>query len=83
MGSKLLNSAELIGNSPFCRTIREQVPFWASSDLPILIIGPTGTGKDVIARMIHAASERADKTYLSMNCATLGQEFIESSILFH
>ena len=82
MGSKLLNSAELIGNSPFCRTIREQVPFWASSDLPILIIGPTGTGKDVIARMIHAASKRADKTYLSMNCATLGN-LAESELFGH
>ena len=82
MSGNILNSVKLIGNSAFCREIREQVPFWASSDLPILIIGPTGTGKDVIARMIHAASRRHDKTYLSMNCATLGT-LAESELFGH
>lgn len=62
--------------------IREKVPILASSNLPILIIGPTGTGKDVIARMIHAASNRADKTFLSMNCATLGS-LAESELFGH
>jgi len=82
MGSDLFISTELVGDSVFCREIRKQVPILASLDLPILIIGPTGTGKDVIARMIHAASKRADKTYLSMNCATLGS-LSESELFGH
>ncbi len=68
----LFNSTSLVGVSDFCRRIREQIPTMSASDLPVLILGASGTGKDVIAQMIHAASRRADKPYLSLNCATLG-----------
>jgi len=80
--SNILISSELIGVSAFCRMIREQVPVLASTDLPILILGPTGTGKDIIARMIHKASKRADNPFLSVNCATLGN-LTESELFGH
>ncbi|MBW1778916.1 MAG: sigma-54-dependent Fis family transcriptional regulator [Deltaproteobacteria bacterium] len=80
--NNIFNSTELVGNSAFCRMIREQVPTMATSDLPVLILGASGTGKDLIARMIHAASRRADKPYLSLNCATLGT-LAESELFGH
>ncbi len=82
MSGNFLEPVELVGSSAFCRTVRQIVPVVASSDLPVLILGPTGTGKDVIARMIHRASRRSDKVYLSMNCATLGT-LAESELFGH
>ena len=82
MSGNFLEPVELVGSSAFCRTVRQIVPVVASSDLPVLILGPTGTGKDVIARMIHRASRRAGKVYLSMNCATLGT-LAESELFGH
>ncbi|WP_457574494.1 sigma 54-interacting transcriptional regulator [Desulfolithobacter sp.] len=80
--NEILNSRELVGTSPFCQMVRRQVPLFASYDLPVLIMGDTGTGKDVIARMIHDAGKRADKIYLSMNCSTLGS-LAESELFGH
>ncbi len=80
--NNIFNSTELVGYSSFCRMVREQAPIIAASDLPVLIVGASGTGKDVIARMIHAAGRRAGKPYLPLNCATLGS-LAESELFGH
>ncbi len=71
-----------IGVSDFCRRVRQNVATYASSTLPILIQGDTGTGKEVIAQALHNASDRRNASFLAVNCATLGG-LAESELFGH
>ena len=51
-----------------------------SRDIPILLVGETGTGKELFARALHAASERADKPFIAVNCASLPEALIQSEL---
>jgi transcriptional regulator with PAS, ATPase and Fis domain len=55
----------------------------AESDLPALLLGPTGTGKEILARGIHATSERAQKEMVTLNCALLSETLLESELFGH
>jgi transcriptional regulator of acetoin/glycerol metabolism len=52
----------------------------ASRDIPILLVGETGTGKELFARALHAASERADKQFVAVNCALTSESLLESEL---
>ena len=56
------------------------IPHLGRSDAPILIQGETGTGKEVLARELHANSARADKMFVKLNCAALPSELVESEL---
>lgn len=68
---------DLIGNSPAVQQIRQMVERVAPTNSRILITGPSGSGKEVVARMIHAHSRRADGPFVVVNCATMRPENFE------
>lgn len=55
----------------------------ARGDIPILIVGETGVGKEVLTKLIHGCSSRADRTLLSVNCSTLPEHLVESELFGH
>jgi len=69
-----------IGYSPFMRQIDTLITQVGSSEVPVLLQGETGVGKEVLAREIHARSGRAKKPFIKVNCAALPTELVESEL---
>jgi two-component system nitrogen regulation response regulator GlnG len=76
-------ATELVGSSPPMQEVFKQVALVAASDLPVLVTGPTGSGKEVVARAIHAHSARHDKPLVTTNLAALAPGVIESELFGH
>ncbi len=76
-------ATELVGSSPPMQEVYKQVALVAASDLPVLVTGPTGSGKEVVARAIHAHSARHDKPLVTTNLAALAPGVIESELFGH
>jgi DNA-binding NtrC family response regulator len=66
--------------SPAMRLIRAQVATIAKTDVPVLITGESGVGKEVVSRLIHVNSARANKNLLKVNCAALPADLLESEL---
>ena len=77
------NFGEIIGASTGLLGVLESVRRVAPTDATALLLGETGTGKELIARAIHSASKRADKPFIKVNCATLPAGLIESELFGH
>lgn len=73
----------LIGKSAAIQPVFEKVERVAQSAATVLITGPSGSGKELIARAIHAASNRTDKPMLAVNCAALAPTLLESELFGH
>jgi len=71
---------DMVGKDPAIQKIFEIIPVVAASDATILIEGPTGTGKDVLAKVIHNASSRAKNPLVKVNCAALPDNLLESEM---
>jgi PAS domain S-box-containing protein len=71
---------DMVGKDPAIQKIFDIVPVVASSDATILIEGPTGTGKDVLAKVIHNTSMRSKKPLVKVNCAALPDNLLESEM---
>ena len=71
---------DMIGKSPAMQKIFEMVSVVAVTDATILIEGPTGTGKDILAKVIHSVSQRSDKPFVKVNCAAIPDNLLESEI---
>jgi formate hydrogenlyase transcriptional activator len=77
------NHSEIIGQSESLRIIFQHIDRVAASDTTVLILGETGTGKELIARAIHNASPRNHKLMVKINCATLPPSLAESELFGH
>lgn len=73
-------ASELIGVGSAMTRVRELVAQAASTDLPVLLLGETGSGKEVAARAIHRLSKRRDKPLVSVNMATLGESLAAADL---
>ncbi|WP_434990836.1 sigma-54-dependent transcriptional regulator [Xanthomonas melonis] len=73
----------LVGHSPAMRTVHKRIGLAAASDLPVLITGETGTGKELAARALHRASARASAAFVAVNCAAIPLELMESELFGH
>jgi formate hydrogenlyase transcriptional activator len=74
---------EIIGDSPSLRTVLKQVETVAPTDSTVLILGETGTGKELIARAIHRLSGRRQRTFVKVNCAAIPTGLLESELFGH
>ncbi len=73
----------LIGNSDVMSEVKHRIDLVAKSSATVLIRGESGTGKEVVARAIHAASDRREKPMLAVNCAALSENLLESELFGH
>jgi formate hydrogenlyase transcriptional activator len=78
-----LNFSEIVGVSPALRQVLQQVETVAPTDSAVLILGETGTGKELIARAIHDLSRRKDRTFVKLNCAAIPMGLLESELFGH
>ena len=78
--SSMVKSRALVAESPRMKEIQALVENIGWSETPILIQGETGSGKEVLARELHASSPRAGKIFLKLNCAALPPELVESEL---
>jgi len=77
------NFTEIIGQSPSLANVFKQVEIVAPTDSTVLILGETGTGKELIARAIHSLSDRRERTLVKMNCAAIPTGLLESELFGH
>ncbi|WP_028324002.1 sigma-54-dependent transcriptional regulator [Desulfatirhabdium butyrativorans] len=73
----------LIGNSSEIEKLRQTIDQVAPTDCNILIFGETGTGKELVARTIHAKSLRADKRFVAINCGAFNEELLANELFGH
>ena len=81
--NKTSEDIELTGNSPAIIKVKEIINKIAPYDINVLITGESGTGKNVAAKLIHKLSPRKDKPFVSINCASLPEDLLESELFGH
>jgi sigma-54 specific flagellar transcriptional regulator A len=73
----------IVGNSPYIRHLKTMIARVAASEMSVLITGPSGAGKELVARAIHAASDRSGGPFVAINCGAIPSELIESELFGH
>lgn len=79
----LIKRWRLVGNSQKMKQLREQIDMVAQSNSRVLILGESGSGKELVAHLMHDNSNRAEKPFIEVNCAAIPQELIESELFGH
>jgi DNA-binding NtrC family response regulator len=74
---------EFIGGSPAFNSVMEVISAIAARECPVIITGETGVGKEMVARQIHAAGNRADRVFVPVDCTTLTGQLFESQLFGH
>ena len=78
--AEIFPSSEIIGESHSINKVKEMISMVAPQDATLLITGPSGTGKELIARSVHALSPRAEKKLVAINCAAFPENLLESEL---
>lgn len=73
----------LLGSSPCMRSLYQTIRKVAQSDAHVLVEGESGAGKELVAKTVHAASQRSDKPFVAINCGALSTELIDSELFGH
>jgi transcriptional regulator with GAF, ATPase, and Fis domain len=81
--SETHRDGEIVGTSEAMRKVLKQVRQVAVTDMAVLILGETGTGKELVARAIHASSARKERPLVKVNCSALPAELMESELFGH
>jgi len=74
---------ELVGTAPAMRTLQTAIDFVARSSAPVLVTGETGSGKELVARAVHARSARRDHPFVAVNMSAIPQELLEGELFGH
>jgi two-component system nitrogen regulation response regulator NtrX len=74
---------EMIGRSPGIMAVRERIRQVASTEARVLILGESGSGKELVAHAIHQAGSRAGRPFISVNCAAIPRDLVESEMFGH
>jgi two-component system response regulator AtoC len=77
---QLTEDTFFVAASPAMRKIRSQAALVANVDIPVLLLGESGAGKEVLAKLIHKLSPRAHRTFLKVNCAAVPADLLESEL---
>jgi two-component system, NtrC family, nitrogen regulation response regulator NtrX len=80
---KINKNSRMIGESPAIQAVKEMIEKVAPTDARVLITGPNGSGKELVARQLHEQSKRADHILVEVNCAAIPSELIESELFGH
>jgi Nif-specific regulatory protein len=73
----------MIGDSPVMRSLYRRIGRVAPTDSTVLITGESGTGKELVARALHSNSQRADRSFVAINCAAITETLLESELFGH
>jgi DNA-binding NtrC family response regulator len=80
---KITRFDNIIGQSPSMEAVFDLIPEVAQSDASVLLIGETGTGKELVAKAIHAKSPRAQLPFIAINCGSIPDTLLESELFGH
>jgi two-component system response regulator HydG len=78
-----MQPTKLVGMSPAIVTLQEEIHYAAKCDAKVLITGESGAGKEIVARLIHAASPRGRNALITVNCAALTETLLETELFGH
>ncbi len=81
--AELARRASLIGDSPAMRQVRALIERVGPTEARVLVTGESGTGKELVAAAVHAASRRANRAFVTVNCAAIPRDLVESEMFGH
>jgi two-component system nitrogen regulation response regulator NtrX len=81
--AELARRASLIGDSPVMQQVRALIERVGPTEARVLVTGESGTGKELVAAAVHAASRRASRAFVTVNCAAIPRDLVESEMFGH